>query len=110
MYIIKKIANADGCRPPIQTWNRETPPNGYAVCPEEFHAIFYSTSPAGFVNITVEDDVVTAMEVNQETLDAYIASLPEPEPVPEPEPTVEERVEVLEENMAAVNALLDGEE
>lgn len=83
MYIIKQTTNADGSRPPIQTWNSETPPNGYAVCPDDFRAVFYSTSPAGFVNITVEDDVVTSMEVNQEALDAYLASLPEPEPEPE---------------------------
>ena len=85
MYLIKKITNTDGSCPPIQTWKKDAPPVGYAVCPEEFHAVFYSTSPAGFVNITVENDVVTSMEVNQEALDAYLASLPGPEPTPEPD-------------------------
>ena len=83
MYIIKKNAYANGSRPAIQTWARETPPEGYAVCPDEFLSVFYSAS--GFANITVENDVVTAMEVNQEALDEYIASLPEPVVTPEEE-------------------------
>ncbi len=85
MYIVKQIANADGSRPPIQTWSLDTPPKGYAICPDEFMEVFYSTDPAGFVNIIMENDVVTSMDVNQEALDAYIASLPEPEPTPEPD-------------------------
>ena len=86
MYIIKKNPFENGSRPPIQTWKHQTIPDGYAVCPEEFMHVFYSTNPAGFVTRTVENDVVTSMEVNQEALDAYIASLPEPEPIPEPVP------------------------
>lgn len=95
MYIIKKNSSADGSRPPIQTWKKDTPPVGYAACPDEFRTVFYSTTPAGFVNITVEDDVVTSMAVNQEALDAYLESLPEPEPVPEPEPTTDEILNTL---------------
>jgi hypothetical protein len=85
MYIIRIKANANGSRPALQTWSRETPPEGYAVCPDEFFSVFYSTEPAGFVNITVENDVVTVMAVNEEALDAYIASLPEPVVTPEEE-------------------------
>ena len=85
MYIIRIKANANGSRPVLQTWSRETPPEGYAVCPNEFYGVFYSTEPAGFVNITVENDVVTAMEVNQDALSAYIASIPEPVVTPEEE-------------------------
>ena len=85
MYIIRIKANANGSRPALQTWSRETPPEGYAGCPDEFYAVFYSTEPAGFVNITVENDVVTAMAVNEEALDAYIASHPEPVVTPEEE-------------------------
>ena len=51
MYIIKIKAKENGARPPIQTWNKPTLPEGYAVCPDEFYRIFYSTDPAGFVNI-----------------------------------------------------------
>lgn len=95
MYIIKKNPYVNGSRPPIQTWSYETPPEGYAICPEEFWAVFYSTTPAGFVNITIENDVVTSMEVNREALDAYLASLPEPEPIPDPEPTDTEILNAL---------------
>lgn len=34
----------------------------------------------GFCNITVEDGVVTALTVNQEALDAYLAEFPDVEP------------------------------
>ena len=85
MYIIKINANADGSRPPLQTWNNPKPPNGYAVCPDEFYEAFYSTTPAGFVNITIENDTVTEMTVNQEALEAYLASIPEPVLTPEEE-------------------------
>jgi hypothetical protein len=85
MYIIRIKANANGSRPTLQTWAHETPPEGYAICPDEFLPVFYSTDPAGFVNIEVEGDVVTAMEVNDEALNEYIASLPEPVVTPEEE-------------------------
>lgn len=77
-------ASETGSRPPLQEWWTDTLPEGYAWCPEEFYDIFYSTDPAGFVNITVEGDTITGMTINQEALDAYLASLPEPEPIPEP--------------------------
>ena len=89
MKIILLTAFESGSRPPLQDWESTTLPDGYAWCPDEFAEVFYSTSPAGFVNITVEEDTVTEMTVNQEALDAYIASLPEPEPVVV-EPTADE--------------------
>ena len=85
MYIIKINANADGSRPALQTWGIKEIPNGYAICPDEFYSVFYSTSPSGFVNITVEGNVVTAMNVNHEALEAYIASLAEIVLTPEQE-------------------------
>ena len=85
MYIIKIKANADGSRPALQTWGGKKLPDGYAICPDELYPIFYSTSPAGFVNITVEGDTVTAMEVNNEALEAYIASISEIALTPEQE-------------------------
>jgi hypothetical protein len=88
MYIIQIEANEIGSRPPLQEWHNATAPEGFALCPDEFFDVFYSTSPAGFVNITVEGDTVTEMTVNQEALDAYIASLPEPSD-PEPVEPVE---------------------
>lgn len=80
MYIIRLDTYEDGSRPALQEWNKSYVPTGYALCSEEFYDIFYSTEVAcGFVNITVENDTVIFMEINQEALDAYIASLPEPE-------------------------------
>ena len=93
MYIITKTAYEDGSRPPIQTWDYPTPPEGYAICPDEFYGVFYSTNPAGFVNITVEGDTITAMTVNEESYNAYVAEHPEPETPSEPtepEPTADE--------------------
>ena len=85
MYIIQKEAYSSGARPGLQEWDKPIIPEGYVFCPEKFYDIFYSTSPAGFVNIKVVCNTVTEMTVNQEALDAYIASLPEPEPEPEPQ-------------------------
>ena len=89
MKIIPLIANESGSRPPLQDWEYPTLPEGYAWCPDDFVEVFYSTNPAGFVNITVENETVTEMTINQEALDAYIAEHPDqPEDDPEPE-TVE---------------------
>lgn len=92
MYIIQLTAPSIGSRSALQTWSGNLPPEGYAFCPNEFIEIFYSTNPAGFVNIQVENNVVTSMEVNQEALDAYIASLPEPEPE---QPTAQEDTDAM---------------
>lgn len=83
MKIIQIETNPSGSRPALQDWSSNIVPDGYALCPEEFVDIFYSTTPAGFVNINVNDNIVTSMEVNQNALDEYIASLPEPEAIVE---------------------------
>ena len=93
MYIIEKNANEYGGRAPLQTWDWDLP-EGYAWCPDEFYGVFYSTTPAGFVNIEVTGDTVTAMTVNQAALDAYIAANP-PQPEAEPEPTAEELIDAM---------------
>lgn len=80
MYIIQINASENGSRPALQEWHGNIVPDGYAVCPQEFYDIFYSTSPAGFVNIEVARGSVKSMAINQEALDAYIANLPEVEP------------------------------
>ena len=92
MKIIKIDPSASGSRPALQDWNKTTAPEGYAICPDEFVTVFYSTTPAGFVTIEVADGVVTAMEINQDALDTYIAENPETTP----EPTTAERVATLE--------------
>ena len=93
MYIIAREADPLGGRPPMQTWSMNTLPNGYAWCPDTFYDVFYSTDPAGFVNITVEDDTVTAMEVNHAAYEAYVAANPPGEPVQEL--TAEEMIDIM---------------
>ena len=85
MNIIKINANENGSRPPLQHWNDTTIPDGYAICPDKFYSIFYLTSPAGFVDIEVEDDVVVAMKTNQKALENYFTSIPEDVMTPEKE-------------------------
>ena len=91
MNIIQINANENGGRPPMQSWNG-APPAGYALVPDTLDAsAFYDFM--GFVTLELDGSTVTAMTGNQEALDAYKASLPEPA---EPEPTTEERVAALE--------------
>lgn len=82
MFIIRIEANANGSRPPMQSWNSATAPEGFALATDAQKEVFYSTTPAGFVNITVKEEngakVVDTIEVNQEALDAFKATLPDP--------------------------------
>ena len=82
MFIIQIQANPSGSRPPLQSWNSASLPDGYAFLTDEQKDIFYSTTPAGFVNITIEEQegikYVSRIEVNQEALDAFKATLPDP--------------------------------
>ena len=82
MFIIRIEANANGSRPPMQSWNSATAPEGFALVTDAQKDVFYSTTPAGFVNITVKEvngvKVVDTIEVNQEALDAFKATLPDP--------------------------------
>ena len=91
MNIIQINANENGGRPPMQSWNG-APPAGYALVPDTLDtSVFYNFM--GFVTLELDGSTVTAMTGNQEALDAYKASLPEPV---EPPPTTEERVAALE--------------
>ena len=92
MNIIQINANENGGRPPMQSWHGE-PPAGYALVPDTLDSsAFYDCM--GFVTLELNGSTVTSMTGNQEALDAYKASLPEPGP--QPEPTTEERVAALE--------------
>lgn len=75
MKIIQIIPNIGGSRPALQDWNHKDLPIGFAWCPDEFVKVFYSTSPAGFVNISVRNNSVSAMEINESELNAYIEAL-----------------------------------
>ena len=91
MNIIQINANENGGRPPMQSWNG-APPAGYALVPDTLDtSAFYNFM--GFVTLELDGSTATAMTGNQEALDAYKASLPEPV---EPPPTTEERVAALE--------------
>ena len=91
MNIIQINANENGGRPPMQSWNG-APPAGYALVPDTLDtSVFYDFM--GFVTLELDGSTVTAMTGNQEALDAYKASLPEPV---DPPPTTEERVAALE--------------
>lgn len=91
MYIIAKEASSNGGRPPLQHWEHKFLPEGFAFCPDEFYDIFYSTSPAGFVNITVNDDIVTSMSVATDKLDAYNMEHPivDEEPMTSPQDDID---------------------
>ena len=82
MFIIRIEANPSGSRPPMQSWNSDTAPEGFALVTDAQKDVFYSTTPAGFVNITVKEEngtrIVDTIEVNQEALDAYKATLLDP--------------------------------
>lgn len=102
MYIIALNSDTIGSRPPLQSWTKSVAPLGFALCPDEFYDIFYSTEKAcGFVNITVENNIVTSMEVNQEALDAYVATLPEPEEVVDPIEELQDENRMLNAKIAA---------
>ena len=82
MFIIRIEANPSGSRPPLQSWNSATAPEGFALVTDAQKDVFYSTTPAGFVNITVKEEngtrIIDTIEVNQEALDAFKATLPDP--------------------------------
>lgn len=110
MNIIYLTQNASGAYPPIQSWNKPTPPAGYAVVPSTVDtAPFYECG--GFVTLTVENGVVTSMTGDAEAYNAWKEAHPEPEPEPEPEPDdLTARVEALEQTAATkddVNAVWD---
>lgn len=118
MTIIQKKTNPSGAYPSPNSWNNQTPPNGYAVIADTVDmADFYAYN--GFVTLTIEQtevgrivtldedvdevnepiyaDTMTAYEPNIEAWEAWKASLPAPS---EPEPTTEERLTALEEQVA----------
>lgn len=91
MNIICKTPFSNGGYPPIQSWDHLTPPEGYAVVPDELDtATFYEHN--GFVVLTIEGDTVTGMEANLPAWEAWKASLP---PDPEPEPTPQDDTDAM---------------
>ena len=100
MRIIQTISRANGGRPPIQSWTGDVPPEGYVIVPDTLDtSVFYDFM--GFVTLELDGDTVTAMIGNQEALDAYKASLPEPV---DPPPTTEDRLAALESENKTLKA------
>ena len=100
MQILQKAPLENGGYSVIQTWPGEVPPEGYVIVPDTLDtSVFYDFM--GFVTLELDGETVTAMIGNQEALDAYKASLPEPV---DPQPTTEERVAALESENAMLKA------
>lgn len=104
MKIIQLEANPSGSRPALQDWSGVTPPSGFVFCAQEHEAIFYSTTPAGFVNFEHDGTITTSMEVNQTALDEYVASLPE-ETEPEEVVSAEEQMRADIDYIAAISGI-----
>ena len=104
MNIIQINANENGGRPPMQSLHG-APPAGYALVPDTLDtSVFYNFM--GFVTLELDGSTVTAMTGNQEALDAYKASLPEPV---EPEPTQLDRIDAQATYTAMMtDTLLEG--
>lgn len=87
MYYINQTANESGNHGnPVSNQTE-----GMVSLPESLLTAYIETM--GFANITVEDSTITAMAVNQEALDAYLADHPD---IPEEDvPTEEDDVNAL---------------
>ena len=75
MNIIKIEAYQNGARPPLQEWGRAKAPVGYAIIPNTMDTSVFNDNN-GFVNLTVENGIVTGMTANTEARDAWLATLP----------------------------------
>lgn len=80
MYIISSTPNGSGGYPALQSWTSSNCPDGYYFCPDEFFSVFYPSDKqvAGFVSYEADGNTIVSMEWNDETYEAYLASLPEP--------------------------------
>ncbi len=92
MKLIQKEPNPSGAYPPIQEMPVSVLPAGMVLVPEELDdGVFYENN--GFVTLTLDGDVVTAMTANTAARAAWLATLPAlpaAEPEPEPVATAEE--------------------
>lgn len=77
MNIIKIEANEIGFRPAIQSWDGYIPPDGYASIANTSDLTIFQES-MGFVDLTVEDGVVTSIASNDVAYQKYLVSIPKP--------------------------------
>lgn len=79
MRIIQLTANIDGSRQPIALGHRGPIPHGFAAITPGTGASAMQTHQ-GFVDLTIEGGMVTAITGNDAAYQAYLDSLPKPEP------------------------------
>lgn len=80
MTIIRMTANPSGAYPSPQDWFDEDIPDGFAAIPPEIDLQGFFDAQ-GFVIPTFVAKSLTGYTVNQEALDAWIASHPAPDPL-----------------------------
>lgn len=82
MKIIQAEATEIGYRPPIQTWTMDFVPKGYVSLDDGVDTRIYYNA-MGFVELILENGIVTGMTANEAAYQAYLAALP-PEEVSDP--------------------------
>ena len=88
MRILRIAAAADGSRPPIQSWDGDTLPEGYARVPEALDDGRFEAAN-GFVTVTVDgENNVTAMEEDTAAREAWLADQRGEEPAISPAETM----------------------
>ena len=99
MLIIAKNPNHSGAYPGPQSWTTPALPDGYAWLRDDLDLTEFIRFK-GFVNLTIEDNTVTAITPDQAAYDAWMAEHPEPDPLPAAKDARQE------ENKAALAAWL----
>ena len=82
MNIIQKQPNPSGAYPPIQSWSKAVPPDGYYQVADDI-----KLTCGGLGELTVEDNIVIIFTPDVEAWEAWLASLPPEQP---PTPTAQE--------------------
>ena len=95
MNIICKTPSPSGAYPPINSILNNVVPDGWLRIEDSVDTSIMQTK-AGFVKLTVEEEVVTAMTANDKAYQAYLKGLPVP-PL----------AEVQKDKLAEINAACD---
>lgn len=77
MMIIKREANEAGYRPPMLTWADAILPDGFVQISDTVDTSIYYHA-MGFVDLVVENDIVTSMTANSEAYQTYLDGIPGP--------------------------------
>lgn len=79
MKFIQTAPNGSGAYPPIQEASLETVPEGCALVPEDLDLSPFYTH-MGFVSLTIQDGVVTALKPDGDAYAAWLAEHPPEDP------------------------------